>query len=234
MITVVAIDALEYDLVEEFDMVGLKQSHYGKTDISEFSEPRTIVLWSSFMTGRDQEKHILGRGTEKMWSTRMDHKDTFFSEFRNPYIIDLPGYNYNLGQHERERALLKEFFSAGEDEKNAIRNDLNDLAFKHYRKTREEFSKALCREHDFILGYFSIADVVGHLSFGNSTIMRIIYKDLNEIVSNIEGRSIVLSDHGMKAVGDFGDHSDYGFWSTNYRDLGNPKITDFVKIITAK
>jgi hypothetical protein len=28
-----------------------------------------------------------------------------------------------------------------------------------------------------------------------------------------------------------GDHSRYGFWSTNFKDLGNPKITDFEKII---
>ncbi|MBD3247555.1 hypothetical protein GF378_02960, partial [Candidatus Pacearchaeota archaeon] len=51
MIVILAIDALEYDKVEEFNCKNLKQEYYGKTDISEFSQPRTMVLWSSFMTG---------------------------------------------------------------------------------------------------------------------------------------------------------------------------------------
>jgi hypothetical protein len=42
---------------------------------------------------------------------------------------------------------------------------------------------------------------------------------------------IVLPDHGVEKIGIFGGHSRYGFWSTGLRDLGNPKITDFEKII---
>ena len=42
---------------------------------------------------------------------------------------------------------------------------------------------------------------------------------------------IILSDHGMKEIGYFGDHSDYGFWSTNFKDLGTPKITYFSKLM---
>jgi hypothetical protein len=48
MIVVLAIDALEYEKVLEYRCMNLMQTHFGKTDISEFSEPRTIVLWSSF------------------------------------------------------------------------------------------------------------------------------------------------------------------------------------------
>jgi hypothetical protein len=35
----------------------------------------------------------------------------------------------------------------------------------------------------------------------------------------------------MEKIGMFGDHSNYGFWSTGLKDLGYPKITDFAKII---
>ena len=61
--------------------------------------------------------------------------------------------------------------------------------------------------------------------------MKMIYKDLDEIAGAIKQNFIVLSDHGMKAIGQFGDHSEYGFWSTSFKDLNNPKITDFSKII---
>lgn len=236
MITILAIDALEYSLVEEFNCKNLKQKFYGKTDIREFSEPRTMVLWSSFMTGKNMEKEILSKGDKEMWNTEINVKDTFFNKFKNPKIIDLPGFNYDIGQHYKERKLLKKFFdSKNENEKKYIRSEYNNLAFEHHKKIKQEFGKVLNGKYDFILAYFSIADVVGHLNFGNKTMMKIIYEDLDDIAKNINRLSmtyIVLSDHGMEKIGIFGDHSRYGFWSTDFRDLGNPKITDFEKIIS--
>jgi hypothetical protein len=233
VIVVLAIDALEYDLVEKFQCRHLMQKFFGKTDISEFSEPRTMVLWSSFMTGKNLEKEILALGDKEMWNTQIETGRTFFSEFKKPAIIDLPGYNYDLRQHEAERTLLREFFNAeGNLEKETIRESYNRLVFGHHQKIKKEFSSALAGHHDFILGYFSIADVIGHLNFGNGFLMKMIYRDLDEIAGTINHPLLVLSDHGMKPVGIFGDHSEYGFWSSGSTDLGLPKITDFPKIIT--
>jgi len=229
---VLAIDALEYTLVEEFNCTNLKQKFYGKTNITEFSQPRTMVLWSSFMTGKNMEKEILAKGDKEMWNTRIELKDTFFSRFADPKIIDLPGFNYLKEQHEQERMLLKNYFDAQNiDEKNKIRTEYNNLAFEHHRKVKKEFTETLNSKHDFVLGYFSVADVVGHLNFGNRIMMKMIYKDLDEIAGTIKDSFIVLSDHGMEKVGIFGDHSNYGFWSTDFEDIGSPKITDFARII---
>lgn len=234
MITVVAIDALEYNLVESFNMVHLKQTHYGKTNISEFSEPRTIVLWSSFMTGKNMEAEVLAKGDKEMWNIRIDLDDTFFSKFKNPCIIDLPGYNYDLNQHKKERTLLQTYFDSKDEGKEKIRKKYNELAFEHHRRVKNKFLDSLNEGYDFLLGYFSIADVIGHLNFGNRMMMKMIYRELDEIVSKLKGKVIVLSDHGMKAIGNYGDHSEYGFWSNNFLDIGTPKITDFADIITSE
>jgi hypothetical protein len=235
MITVVAIDALEYNLVEEFDLSNLKLSYYGKTDISEFSQPRTMVLWSSFMTGENKEREVLADGDKEMWGKRWDIGDTLFSRFSNPAVLDLPGFSYDTDVHDRSRELLKAYFDTDdEDEKKNIRSVYNGDAFEHHKYVREEFTKAIEGDHDFVLGYFSLADVVGHLNFGNKTMMKMIYKEMDEIVSNVGGKVIVLSDHGMKAIGYFGDHSEYGFWSTNFRDMGTPRITDFRTFIESE
>lgn len=236
MIVVYAIDALEYSKVEEYYSNNLKQKSYGKTDITEFSEARTMVLWSSFITGENKEKEILAKGDKEMWNTRIPIEDTFFSEFENPLIIDLPGYNYDLVVHEKSRKLLKAFFEAhDQDEKIKIREEYNKGAFDHHRKVKQEFLRALNEDHDFVLGYFSAADVIGHLNFGNNTVMRLIYKDLDELAAQIRdkiSKLLILSDHGMKSIGQFGDHSDYGFWSLNFEtDLKEPKITDFYDLI---
>jgi hypothetical protein len=229
---ILAIDALEYTLVEEFNCTNLKQKFYGKTNIKEFSQPRTMVLWSSFMTGENMEKKILAVGDKEMWYTKLDIGDTFFNQFKNPKIIDLPGFTYSKEQHENERKLLKEYFDAKNDiEKKNIRAAYNSIAFEHHRKIKQEFTNALKGDFDFVLGYFSIADVIGHLNFSNRTMMKMIYKDLDEIASTIDDTFIVLSDHGMEQIGMFGDHSNYGFWSTGFKDLGNPRITDFAHII---
>ncbi len=228
MIVVYAVDALEYRLVEEFNCINLKQEFYGKTDISEFSEPRTMVLWSSFMTGKNKEEEILAKGDKEMWNTRIGVEETFFSLFDDPLILDLPGFNYEKEQHDKERVILKKFFDTdGKEAKEAVRKEYNSLSFEHHRKIKGEFKTALKEDHDFVLGYFSVADVIGHLNFGNRTLMKMIYSDLDEIASGIDGDLIVLSDHGMEKIGIFGDHSNHGFWSTNFRDLIRPKITDF-------
>lgn len=232
MIIILAIDALEYSLVEEFDCKNLKQKFYGKTNISIFTKPRTIVLWSSFMTGKNMESEILAKGDKEMWNTKINFEDTFFRHFKSPRIIDLPGFNYDKKQHDLEREMLKSYFDAKSDnEKNDIRAKYNEHAFNHYKKIKQEFESALKGNYDMILCYFSIADVIGHLNFGNKTMMKMTYKDLDEIAGLLNKTFIVLSDHGMKGVGIFGDHSNHGFWSTNFKDLKEPKITEFANII---
>ncbi|KXA93203.1 hypothetical protein AKJ65_06535, partial [candidate division MSBL1 archaeon SCGC-AAA259E19] len=157
MTVVFAVDALEYELVEDFDCANMKQADYGKTDISEFTEPRTMVLWSSFMTGENKEDEILARGDEEMWNTEFSLEETFFSNFEDPKIIDLPGYSYDRSQHERERELLKKFFeeAEGEDEKKEVRKEYNRHGLEHHRRIKEEFLESLEEGHDFLLGYFS-------------------------------------------------------------------------------
>jgi len=235
MIVVLAIDALEFHKVEEFNCSNLKQKKYGKTNISEFSQPRTMVLWSSFMTGLNKEKEVLADGKE-MWNKKWGADETFFSKFKKPVVIDLPGFSYDLKAHERSRGFLKEFFEAkNPDEKETIRKKYNDDALKHHGKVKKQFLDALESDSDFVLGYFSVIDVIGHLNFGNNSLMKMLYKELDDIAKLIieKGHTLlVLSDHGMKAVGRFGDHSDYGFWSTSFDcGLSNPKITDFSEFI---
>jgi hypothetical protein len=191
-----------------------------------------MVLWSSFITGVNTENRVLALGNREMWNLSLDIKETFFTSFKSPVIIDLPGFSYDVQQHASERELLRKYFEAKDSsDKERIRNDYNGLALKHHQTIKAAFEKALMEDHDFILAYFSLADVLGHLNFGDSGMMKIVYDDFNAIAASVRGQLIVLSDHGMVNVGMFGDHSNYGFWSTAYRDLGNPKITSFGKII---
>jgi len=237
MFVIYAIDALEIDLVEKYDCQNLKQQFYGKIDISEFSEARTIVLWSSFMTGQNKEEEVLKLGNKEMWNVEWPIKNTFFSKFNKPKIIDLPGFNFNTKQHQKQRKLLAGFFKEKDRRKKpGIRAEYNKLAFDHHKVIKKRFLKALDQDHDLVLGYFGLFDLIGHLNFGNKTMIKMIYKELDEIAVIAKEKAekmLILSDHGMFSKGMFGDHSDYGFWSTSFKDLKNPKITDISKVITS-
>ena len=228
---ILAIDALEYELVKKFDCKNLKQEFFGKTDISEFSQPRTMVLWSSFLKEKNMEKEVLKLGDEKMWYFKVDK--TFFSG-KKVKIIDLPGFSYEKEQHEKERLLLKEFFEKEGKEAEEVKKEYNKNSFEHHKKIKKEFFSAIKQDFEVVIGYFSLADVIGHLNFGNTALMKMIYSDLDEIakIAKEYGELLILSDHGMEAIGSFGDHSEQGFWSCK-KDLGTPKITDFGKIINS-
>ena len=53
-----------------------------------------------------------------------------------------------------------------------------------------------------------------------------------EIVRNKVDKLLIIFDYGMKPIGWFWDHSNYGFWSTNFEiSLKVHKTTDLWKII---
>ncbi len=58
-VCILALDGLEYDLVEEFNLETIKQREYGKIDVSTFKDLATPIIWASFITGQPPEKHGL-------------------------------------------------------------------------------------------------------------------------------------------------------------------------------
>ena len=101
---------------------------------------------------------------------------------------------------------------------------------------KNEFLKSLKKRYEIIMGYFSLVDTIGHLSFGIKPKMKIIYEELDNLVKltkgRIKGKIIILSDHGMKAVGRFGDHANYGYWSCNLKcKVKKPKLTRLFDIL---
>jgi len=57
-VIILCIDAIEYDLVEKWDLKNLKQKEYGKTilPLSFGQEPATEIIWPCFITGKEPEE----------------------------------------------------------------------------------------------------------------------------------------------------------------------------------
>ena len=55
---ILTFDAIDIKQVERFDCIHLLQKEFGETDLNGFKQERTIVLWTSFLTGLNLEAEI--------------------------------------------------------------------------------------------------------------------------------------------------------------------------------
>ena len=222
---VLALDALDLNLVQKFECKNLMQREYGQTDISDFNLARTVVLWASFLTGKNMEAKI---PIKTQWEFKLNLKETFLKFFKSYKAIDIPAFSFKQS-HIKERKLLKQYF----DDKSTI-EEYNAVIWKNHEEDKKEFINSIGK-FDLVIGYFNLADAIGHLSFGVPQKMREVYHELEKIAKeakNSDDFILVISDHGMKAVGRYGDHTKNGFYSANRKlALNFPRITDFYNIL---
>jgi len=214
---ILALDALDLNMVTKYKCKNLMQTEYGQTSLAEFELERTVVLWASFLTGKNMEPEI---PVKTQWEFKLRPEQTF-----------LPFFKTHLA-HAEERRLLKKYF---DEEANVEEYDA--VVWENHEENKKDFFGSL-GQYDVVMGYFDLADAIGHLSFGLPEKMEKVYIELEQMAQEVKTRSddhiLVISDHGMKPVGRYGDHSRNGFYSAN-RTLGLnlPKITDFYNIIRA-
>lgn len=223
---ILALDALDLDLVKRFDCLNLMQKEYGQTDLSEFQLERTVVLWASFLTGKNMEARI---PVEGQWDFKLETEETFLRFFESIETIDVPAYSLREENHKEERRLLKAYF----DEKASV-EEYDEVVWKNHEENKKLLFPSLGK-FDLVMSYFDLADAIGHLSFGISSKMKQVYEELENLAKQVkeeDGFTLIVSDHGMKAVGRYGDHSRNGFYSLNKTmGLDVPKITDFYQLI---
>jgi len=223
---ILALDALDLNLVKEFDCKNLMQNEHGQTDISNFNLERTVVLWASFLTGKNMEARI---PVKTQWEFKLPTNETFLRFFKTFKVIDVPAYSFKP-DHAEERKHLKNYF----DDKSTI-EDYDATVWKIHQDNKKEFLASIDKS-DLLMGYFNLADAIGHLSFGITEKMKEVYSELErlakETIPNSSDFVLVISDHGMKAVGRYGDHTKNGFYSANKKlGLNLPKITDFYNLM---
>jgi phosphopentomutase len=222
---ILALDALDLQQVKKYNSKNLLQKEYGKTDLSDFTQPRTVVLWSSFLTGKNTEPQI---PIKTQWEFKVKPEQTFLKYFKTYKTIDVPAFSHKPS-HVKERELLKGYF-----EETATVEEFDEIVWKIHEENKKEFFEAVGK-FDLLMGYFNLADSIGHLSFGITEKMAEVYRELDQLAEKIKDADdyiLIISDHGMEAVGRFGDHNRNGFYSFNHKvGLNMPKITSFYDLI---
>ncbi len=225
---ILGLDALDLQQVQRFNCSHLLQKEYGKTDLSDFKQARTVVLWGSFLTGKNLENQI---PLKTQWQYKLNPEETFLRFFDKSITIDVPTISHKHS-HVKERELLKGYFQ----EKSTI-EEFDDIVWKIHEENKRDFLAAIGK-YDLVMGYFNLADSIGHLSFGITEKMEKVYRELDQLAETIEDTDdlvLIVSDHGMKAVGRYGDHNRNGFYSFNQTvGLNMPKITSFHDLIRSR
>lgn len=226
MMIILAYDGLEPKLVRRFNCQNIKQKYWGKTNLSEFRLLRTIFLWASFLAGKNMDKKF--KSEEEQWKFKVLPQKTFLKFFKSSQIIDLPAFNYDQEKHQKERELLKGYF----DNKVTI-GEYDECFWTNHQKIKKEFFRELEKNWDLLIAYFNLADAISHLSFGITRKMKRVYQELDEMAKKTkkikpDARILIISDHGMKRVGRYGDHASEGFFSFSQKiNLFRPRVTDF-------
>jgi len=223
---ILALDALDLKQIQKFNCKNLMQKEYGQTSISDFNQERTVVLWASFLTGKNMEAQI---SLKTQWEFKVSPEQTFLNFFKTYKTIDVPAFSYKQQNHAEERKLLKGYF-----EDKATIEEYDAVVWKNHEENKKEFFSAVGK-FDLVMGYFNLADSIGHLSFGITEKMAEVYHELDKLaeeVKDVDNFVLVISDHGMKAVGRYGDHSRNGFYSFNHKlGLNIPKIVSFYNLV---
>lgn len=230
LLIILALDALDIYPVRRYDCKSLRQIRYGQVNVSEYKILRTVALWASFLTGEKIDEEI-PFDKETQWLFQLTPQQTFLHLIDRYHTIDVPSFSFKQHNHAKERQLMREAFA---DE--ACIDDFDTTVWRHHDENKKELFQSL-GHYDLVMGYFDLVDAVGHLSYGVSRKMKEAYRELDsiakEVRSSFEDAVLIVSDHGMRPLGRYGEHYGYGFFSTNYRSqLHLPRITDFREEIT--
>lgn len=186
---------------------------------------------------------ILGYfGLKTRFYNRRDYNvPVIFDYACDPVVLNVPSYNIEPVDSKLQR-LLGACFEEGNRWKERVHfKDAVWRVFEERRKKAIQMIREKGSECDLFMFYWHTADLIGHLKRGDLMEMLYTYARLDRLVRDLKNAAgeetfcLVVSDHGMKSVGRYGDHTNYGFYSCNFElELGNPLITDFMGIIRQK
>jgi len=106
MIVILGLDALDLSCVNKFNCRNLMQQACGKR-ICGIQRDEDYCFMVVFLAEMNMEKEISRQGS--LWDYTLPQARTFFRRFKKYRTLDVPGFSYDLPQHELERQKLKDF-----------------------------------------------------------------------------------------------------------------------------
>jgi predicted AlkP superfamily phosphohydrolase/phosphomutase len=149
-IFILALDGLEYSLVEKWRLKGLMQKKYGTIDVSEFKDLLTPIMWASFITGQPPEIH----GIDSWWtlssSTKLNSLFHWGYDFLERHRLGVPRFKlrkllglfgFDVQSPQKEQLEKKGLHTIFDYAKNPLIIDVP--SYNESVETRIRYSKAM-------------------------------------------------------------------------------------------
>lgn len=241
-VLILAIDCLDYRLVERFQCISLKQEVSGVLDVSEYhddlySDVLTPALWSSFITG---EKHMLRwyrerflyrigrriigaiglRGLGRLIPRRFKYRLVDKRDLNGETLFDvvkpsIPLYIPGYNDEDWYHRKYDEALNNG-----GIKELVKTVTEIHNMKTTSLY-RALDRDWLLLMIWLDIIDLYSHMFYPHRMekvkhAYQIIERLFRKVRAKVSDTLIlIVSDHGIDEYG----HYPRAFWSMNI-DLG--------------
>ena len=257
-VLVLAIDCLDYRLVNRFGLDAFKQRVWGTIDVSEFRKYKllTPVIWTSFITGKPPEEH----GVLHWWTWgRLLDRIRYYPPFKwvrgKRRILEKLGFKPRLvdRSHIKSSTIfdvvkpsIPLFVPAYNDPEwyhreynRALRSSVKELeeaVLKVHKMKLDALMESLSREWKLLMVWFDVIDLFSHMYYPHRLgkiewIYRLVALQVRKIAKHTPPDTLILivSDHG---IDENGLHYPKAFWSLNKEVGWRPnKITDFYKLI---
>jgi len=255
---ILGLDGLEYDFVEKWNLIHLKQREYGKIKVpidKEQKIPKTPEVWAAFLTGKliagmyfvkplriaiplkilsFARKYVkislrLGKKIAVKAPTRLPKlKHKTFLDIVKIKEVNAPYYSYD--------GKVLEIFNRFYTEKLTLEETINALK-KLYKLRKKQilYEARNLQDIDGVFAFMHFPDALQHCLFTRPFEIKKLYIDLDKYISILKDKIkaslfLIVSDHGFDLK--TGNHSKHGFYSSNITLYAKPKkITDFYPII---
>lgn len=244
-IFIIGIDALEYDLVEKYDLKNLKQEEYGKVIVpinKKTNSPVTPQVWASFLTGEIQDANFEeksenqgflliyqllgytkrffnpGWGIMHFLHRKMKiHKD--FSRLNSTTFLERCNSDYyNIPFYDFSKNDIDYFFKMDEYLSGRINlNSYRNYLIKSFKNIKSRIILKLKKSHaDLFFCYFHNLDYVQHFFFHDLEFLQESYKAYDNLIGKIRKK---FDPYIILIISDHGQkkgmHTNYGFYSLN-------------------
>lgn len=241
---ILALDALDYVVVDGGDFPNLKQVEYGEIDLSGFKELFTPVIWASFITGEPPEEHgiasfVRWRSPVLNWlQDRLKVKNKKYGRIlrklgfksRNVSKEDLKCktiFDYasrpiaisvpSYNEWEDLHYLRRRMIEAVGNEA-VTRQLINENRRVYEQKVEKIFQMIKC-DWDLFLVHITLIDTVGHLRYDEDERILQLYAEMDSLAHRIQNH--VSDEFWFLIVSDHGmsegKHTANAFYSSSMK-----------------
>ncbi len=246
-VLILALDALEYDLVKKYKLKNIMQKEYGKVRVpldKKVKVPYTQTVWASFITGLPPEKHgivsrikykspliefgrkyirsqKLGKVVRSVGfkATKIDKSVTknFDNIFDNKKSIAISIPTYN--ENPRNKKLGKMVHGALGKDAVYKKSDVEKKIWELYRERKKLFFNKIKQDWNLLMIHIFAPDLIQHLLFMKPDRIKKMYLEMEDLVKQTKKK--MPKDCLLLIVSDHGQkmgiHTNHGFYSSNMK-----------------